>query len=476
MFSLLAVVVLAVVLGDGVFLELTNSWKNSFLKNLGWVYILTFIWIMVFTSLIAFKFSDYKIGGSDAKKEFSNLSWISMLFSAGLGTGLLYAGPLDPMSHFLKNEELSYLNITDRFIRSLEICYLHWGLPAWFVYSSAGLVFALMGFSFNEKFEFSALIPKQFKKLRVSINILAILSIIIGVITTFSLAVTQINAGFNKIFPVIKITDLNTSLIIIFITLLATFSVVSGLKRGIKFLSLLNIGLVAILFIYALLHTPIGEVIGLSLEVTGRHLGSFTKDLFYTASLKDKTWIGGWTILYWAWWGAWAPFVGLFIARISKGRSIKEFFLGTILAPTVIVCVWFTLFGFLSFQGYLDKSIDFDPIYNGGAPYLALFSVLDTTIFPSLATCLALVCVTIFYITSSDSGSYVVDMIASGGKKNPHSYLRVFWSLVEGLMAFVLFYFGGVELIQNLVILLSLPVVLYLAFGVYKVYEKLKTD
>jgi len=463
-------------LGDGALLELTNTWKDSFLKNLGWVYILTFIWIMVFTLLIALKYSDYKIGGPGAKKEFSNVSWISMLFSAGLGTGLLYAGPFDPMSHFFKNEELSHLNITDKFIRSLEICYLHWGLPAWFVYSSAGLVFALMSFNFNKKFEFSALIPKRFKKLRISINILAILSIIVGVITTFSLAVTQLNAGLNKVFPVIKISNVNTSFIILFITLLATLSVVSGLKRGIKFLSLLNIGLVAILFIYALLHTPIGEVIGLTLEVTGRHLGNFTKDLFYTASLKDKSWLGGWTVLYWAWWGAWAPFVGLFIARISKGRTIKEFFVGTILAPTLIVCIWFTLFGFLSFQGYLDKSIDFDLIYNGGAPYLALFSVLDTTLFPTLSTCLALVCVTIFYVTSSDSGSYVVDMIASGGKKNPHSYLRIFWSLVEGLMAFVLFYFGGVKLIQNLVILLSLPVVLYLSFGIYKVYEKLKTN
>jgi len=473
--AILCLVFSAIFLGDGELLKVTTDWKAYFLTNIAWVYILSFVWIIFFMLKISLTYGDKKIGGPDAKKEFSTITWISMLFSAGLGTGLLYSGTYEPMSLFFNAPRLQGLEEPDKLIQALELSYLHWGLPAWFVYSATGLIFALMGFSFDHDFQFASLIPKRLKGFRVLVNVFAIITILIGVITTFALAASQINAGLNRVFPAFEISQLNSSFIISFITLLATISVVSGLKKGIKILSQVNMSLVAVLFIYILFHTQIGEILNLSIQVTGRHLTHIIKDLTYTAALKDKTWIGNWTVLYWAWWGAWAPFVGLFIARISKGRTLKEFALGTIVAPTIIACVWFTVFGFVGYENHIKGLIDFKPLLET-APFYSLFAVLDQTSFPVAASLLAVVSVTIFYVTSSDSGSYVIDMIASSGKKAPHSYLRIFWSITEGLLALILFYYGGVKLIQNLVILLSLPVVIYICYGIYAVEKRLKSS
>ena len=424
---------------------------------------------------IGWKHGKYRIGGPEAKPEFSTATWISMLFSAGLGTGLLYSGTFEPMSHFFKAPKLAGLKDADRLIHSLEISYLHWGLAAWFVYSATGLIFGLMGFNFEKDFQFSSLIPQRFKNLRAVVNIFAILSILVGVVSTFAIAATQINAGLNKLFPSFEISPLNATLIIASITILATISVISGLKRGIKILSQLNVALALTLFFYVLLHTPIGEIINLTLEVTGRHTTHFLQDLTHSSSLKSKNWIGNWTLLYWAWWGTWAPFVGLFIARISRGRTIKEFIIGTVLAPSIICCIWFTVFGYIGYQNHIEGLIDFEELFKT-APFYTLFAVLDQTFLPLIASFAALLCVTIFYVTSSDSGTYVIDMIASGGKNSPHSYLKFFWSITEGVLALALFYYGGVKLIQNLVILFSLPIILYLCFGIYKVKKTLKNQ
>ena len=203
------------------------------------------------------------------------------------------------------------------------------------------------------------------------------------------------------------------------------------------------------------------------IEAFGYHISHFIETLTYTAALEDKKWIGGWTILYWAWWASWAPFVGMFIARISKGRTVKEFFLGTILAPSFICIVWITVFGVFTFEHQMNGSIDFQSIISN-APYKSLFVILEQTYFPVLASVLALFCILVFYVTSSDSGSYVVDMIASGGSQNPNKYLQIYWSVVEGLLALVLIYYGGIGFIKSLVVLSSLPILLYICYGVHK--------
>jgi len=422
---------------------------------------------------VTYKFGDHVIGGPDAKPEFSTLTWISMLFSAGLGTGLLYCGAYEPMSHFLSAPHIQNLPENARFIKSLEITFFHWGAPAWFIYSSTGLIFAVTSFSFKKNFQFAELIDAKYKLLRTVVNILAIVSILIGVVTTFAMAARQINAGLNILFPnLINISILNSSFIIAFITVLATLSVLSGLTKGIKTLSQLNVFLVLLLFFFMLFHVHIGHLINLFIEVSGMHINNFISSLTYTGSLGEKKWIESWTMLYWGWWATWAPFVGLFIARISKGRTIKEFFFGTVFVPSVICFIWFTLFGFLGFKFQMEGKIDFANLLDGEA-YYSMFAVLEQSSLPFLSSLLAVVCVTIFYVTSSDSGSYVVDMIASGGKKSPHSYLKVFWSVTEGVLAFVLFYFGGVLVIQNLVVLLSLPTLLYICFGIYKINKEL---
>ena len=454
-------------------LAVTTQLRFQFLNSFGWSFVLSVIWIVIFMVKITYRYGDHVIGGPNTKPEFSTLTWISMLFSAGLGTGLLYSGAFEPMSHFLSAPHLQGLPENTRFIKSLEVTFFHWGAPAWFIYSSTGLIFAVTGFSLKKGFQFSELIDSKYKILRITVNILAILSILVGVVSTFALAARQINSGLNLLFPnLINVSVLNSSYVIAFITALATLSVLSGLNKGIKFLSQLNIILVLTLFTFLLFHTHIGHFINLVFEVTGLHINNFISSLTYTGSLGDKKWIGSWTMLYWAWWAAWAPFVGLFIARISKGRTIKEFFLGTVLAPSLICFVWFTLFGLMGFRLHQAQKIDFNTLI-ADEPYYTLFALLEHTSLPFLASFIAVICVTIFYVTSSDSGSYVVDMIASGGKESPHSYLKIFWSVTEGVLAFILFYFGGVLMIQNLVVLLSLPTLLYICFGIFKIEKEL---
>lgn len=472
---ILAIIALGVVSGDGGLLEASNHWKNHFLGSFSWAFIGSFLWIFVLMVKILVQYSDYKIGGPQAQPEFTKTTWIAMLFSAGLGTGLLYAGALDPMSHFINADLMVGFNTDpEKMVRSMEITYLHWGLPAWFVYGATGLIFAVIGFQEKGQFQFSALVPPRLTWLRHGVNISAILAIILGVITTFAIAATQINEGMNRLFPFFETSPLNANLIIGVITLMATVSVLSGLKKGIRLLSQLNMTLVGLLFFYMLAHSQINGVLSLFIETSGRHLSHFFEDLTFSAALKrDKGWVQDWTLMYWAWWGAWAPFVGLFIARISRGRTIKEFIVGVALAPTLITWLWFTLFGYMSFNAQSAGLIDYHQLIKE-SPSQGLFALLDLTSLPYLSSLLAIVCIIIFYVTSSDSGSYVVDMIASGGRQNPSPYLKVFWSFTEGALAMILFAFGGVELIQNFVILLSLPTILYVAFGLFKMDGKLR--
>lgn len=455
------------------FVGAVGETEKFFLENFGWAYILPIIWLFFFLFKILYLYSNVKIGGESAEVEFSTQAWVSMLFSAGLGIGLLYSGTYEPLALYFNAPQLQELQGVDKFISSLHLSYFHWGVPGWVIYSATGLMMAFSGFGKEKSFLFSSYAPFKSKLGHHIINTLAIISILLGVVTAFAMGAEQINAGINIIFPSIPLSRVVQVFVVLGITVVATLSVLSGLKKGIKFLSILNMGLACVILLCVFSYISLSTFLNTLIESLGFHITHFVETLTYTAAMKPKAWIGSWTILYWAWWASWAPFVGLFIARISKGRTIKEFFLGTILAPSLICIIWITVFGVFGFEHQNNGSIDFQTIISN-APYKSLFAILEQTAFPIFFSVLALFCIIVFYVTSSDSGSYVVDMIASGGKVNPHPYLKIYWSFVEGLLALVLIYFGGVELIKNLVVLSSLPILLYICYGTYRLSLTLK--
>jgi len=465
-FVIYALVFASVFMGEG-FVDLLSFLKTKFISSFGWSYLVLTSVLSGHLLYVVYRFGNVKIGGSDAQPEFTRLSWLSMLFSAGLGTGLVYSGVFEPLAHFYKAPQIAQFEETSKFIEAMDITFYHWGFPAWMMYSATGLMFAVLSFNLKKNFQFSHFVPDQHTKTKVFVNVAAIMSILVGVITTFVLASSQMSSGLVRILPTFISQWITPSFTIAFVTLMATFSVLSGLKKGIRLLSELNILLSLLLFLFVLFNVDAFTYITVLFKTLALHVTSLPSHMFYRSFFNDELWLSNWTLLYWAWWTAWLPFVGLFIARISKGRTIKEYVLGTVVVPSAVTFLWFSLFGTAGYLQNIKHNLGLESLVENGAQQM-LFTVLDTMPFSEVCTFLAVICVLIFYVTSSDSGSYVVDMISSGQSKNHSPFLKVYWSLLEGALAIVLLEFGGVSVIKNLVILISLPVLIYLCFGMYK--------
>jgi choline/carnitine/betaine transport len=452
--------------------------KTQFISSFGWSYIIFSISLVITLLYIVFKFGSVKIGEKNSEPDFSRLSWLSMLFSAGLGTGLIYAGTFEPLAHFYGAPQLSGFSENQKFIEAMDITFYHWGFPAWMMYSSAGLMFAVLSFNLNKKFQFSHFVPDRFPRVKVLVNVAAILSILIGVITTFVLASSQMTSGLVRILPT-QVGELVTpASAIALVTVVATFSVLSGLKRGIRILSEVNILIAFSLFLFIFFNIDLYFFSSVFVKTLGLHITSLPAHLFYRSFINDDVWLSNWTLLYWAWWTAWLPFVGLFIARISKGRTIREYVFGTVVVPSLVTFLWFGLFGTAGYLRNLEYSLGLENMVGTDSSEI-LFTVLETMPFSEICTALAVLCVFIFYVTSSDSGSYVVDMISSGKAENHNSYLKVYWSVLEGALAIVLLKFGGVSAIKSLVILISLPVLIYISYGMFRlipILEKIRKE
>jgi len=461
-----ALVLCSIIFGSDLALFLENL-KIQFISSFGWSYLVFSILLMVMLIYIIYKFGAVRIGGQKAQPDFSRLSWISMLFSAGLGTGLIYSGVFEPIAHFYTAPQLNGFSGQEKFVEAMDITFFHWGFPAWMMYSATGLMFAVLSFNLNKAFQFSHFVPDKFVKTKVVVNVFAILSILVGVVTTFVMASSQMSSGLTRILPDWLGGLVSPSSSIAFVTILATFSVLSGLKRGIRVLSELNILIALSLFLFVLFNIDFGFYSSNLIKTLGLHVTSLPSHLFYRSFTNENVWLSNWTLLYWAWWTAWLPFVGLFIARISKGRTIREYALGTIVVPSLVTFLWFSLFGSAGYLRNNKFNLGLESMLSSDSQKM-LFAVLETMPFYEVCSALAVVCVLIFYVTSSDSGSYVVDMISSGKLENHNTYLKVYWSVLEGALAIVLLYFGGVSVIKSLVILLSLPVLIYLCYGMYK--------
>lgn len=466
-----------------------NVTQSAISVNVGWMYIVSVNFFIVFCLWLMFsKVKDIRLGGAGAKPQFPRITWFAMLYSAGMGIGLVFWSVAEPVYHMTDLPPLfaagmggagAALSPENKAQAALTISIFHWGLHAWAIYAVIGL--SLGYFAFNKGLPLtvrSAFYPLLGKRIHGwpghIIDIVAVVATLFGLATSLGLGASQINAGLAKLAGVPN--DITTQiLLIIGITLAAIASVVSGLERGIRRLSEINLVAAAGLMLFVFLAGPTEFLIDATVQNFGNYLQSLPRLSTWTEAYTGSTWQHSWTIFYWAWWIAWSPFVGMFIARISYGRTVGEFISAVLIAPTLVTILWMTVFGGTALHEILGGS---DSIVTAVKSDLstALFSLLHEFPFAGLSSALAIFVIVVFFITSSDSGSLVVDTITSGGHSNPPVAQKVFWAATEGVVASALLLAGGLKALQAGSILTGFPFMIVLLVMAYALAKALLED
>lgn len=450
-----------------------NDIQDFIANNGGWFFVLCVNVFLIFVLFLAFsKYGNIRIGGKDAKPEFKTLSWFAMLFSAGMGIGLLFWSIAEPITHFM-NPPLTEGGTPAAAQEAMNFTFLHWGFHAWGIYALVGLSLAYFTYSHGlpltiRSVFYPVLGDKIYGKRGDLIDIFAVLATLFGLATSLGLGVQQIAAGLAHVFGVDSGIVTQVSLIA-GITAIATISVVLGVDKGVKFLSEWNMRIAILLLLLVLVLGPTIFVFQSFVQNTGNYLYSFLEISSWTESYTGNDWQNSWTVFYWGWWIAWSPFVGMFIARISKGRSIREFILGVLIVPSLITFFWISAFGSTSIQQALlgDQTI-VNAVDDNVAT--ALFVFLEDFPFAVVLNIIGVILIAGFFVTSSDSGSLVVDSLTSGGKIDAPVGQRVFWAVAEGAVAAVLLIGGGLQALQTASIVTGLPFAFILLFMCYSLY------
>ena len=474
-----ALLILAFVIFGAAFPEtaetLFGQIQGYIVNTFGWFYLLAVAVFLLFCIGIALSsYGQIKLGPDHSEPEFSYVSWFAMLFSAGMGIGLLFFGVAEPVMHF-SDPPVGEGNTVEAAREAMSITFFHWGIHAWAIYAIMGL--SLAYFSFRHDLPLtvrSALYPIIGKRIYGPIghmvDIFAVLGTMFGVATSLGLGVLQVNAGLNYLFGLPENVTVQIILIAI-ITLIATGSVVAGLNAGIRRLSELNLFLAVGLLLFMLVAGPTLYLLQTLVENTGNYLTEIVDKTFTLYAYEPTDWIGGWTLFYWAWWIAWSPFVGMFIARVSRGRTIREFILGVLFVPVGFTFLWMTFFGNTAIYLELNQTLG---ILSAGIQDnvpTAIFRLFEYLPLTTIASLVATVLVVTFFVTSSDSGSLVIDIITSGGEQDPPVWQRIFWATSEGVVAAVLLTAGGLVALQTAAIASALPftvVMLIVTYGLLK--------
>jgi choline/glycine/proline betaine transport protein len=459
--------------------------NKAITNGVGWWYILVTTGFVVFALYCGLsKVGNIRLGRDDEKPEFGVLSWFAMLFSAGMGIGLVFYGVAEPLSHYVTPPEAGGVpGSTDPAARqAMELTLFHWGLHAWAIYVVVGLGLAYMTYRKGRPLSVRWLLEPLLGRKRIeggighAIDAVAIIGTLFGVATSLGFGVQQISAGLEYLGWV-DINNWVTVIIIAFVTGLATFSVVSGVSRGLKWLSNINMGMAAALAVFVLIAGPSLFLMQSWVQNLGGYIQALPELMLRTSPFSDDGWTGDWTIFYWGWWMSWAPFVGMFIARISRGRTIREFVFGVLLAPTIIGSLWFTIFGD---AGILRQRENGDLLVDGAVDTnTSLFQLLDTLPLATISSVLAIFVIVFFFVTSSDSGSLVIDILSTGGDLEPPKITRVYWSILEGVAATVLLLIGGtgsLTALQTMSIATAVPFSIVLVLACVSMLKAFRYD
>lgn len=451
------IVVLFVLLGT-LFTEQANqvfTSLNAFITEyLGWFYLLAVTFFVAFVAWLGLsRYGSIRLGEADEAPEFGFLGWFSMMFSAGMGIGLVFWSVAEPVSHF-QNPPAAEGGTTEALNQAMVLTFFHWGLHAWAIYALLGL--ALAYFSFRHRLPltirsifYPALGDRIYGPIGHAIDVFAVFGTLFGLATSLGLGAKQLNTGLNILAGIPVGTGYQVA-IIACITTVAVISVITGLARGIKWLSIFNLGLAFALILFLFIAGPTLFNIRFLIDSTGNYLQQIIQLSLWADAPNESEWHKEWTMFYWGWWIAWSPFVGIFIARVSRGRTIREFIGGVLLLPTVFVFIWLVTFGgtalnmeVLGEGAGISAAVEKDET-------LALYATLQQLPWAALASFLATVLIATYFITSSDSGTHVVDALVSRGNIRSPNRQRVLWGITEGAVAATLLVVGGEQALKSL--------------------------
>ena len=404
-----------------------------------------------------------------------------MLFSAGLGIGLLFYGVAEPIMHMNSYPGMIDGDISYNAGKAIGLANLHWGLHGWAIYSSLGLCFAFASYNKKLPFRVSSLLGPEVsnnKPLAILIDIIAILTTVFGVTTSLGLGTVQISSGLAHVFSINE-TFSNQVVIIAVITLIGLISVCLGLDTGIKKLSQVNMVLATTLMAFIFIFGPTVFILNALIQNFGSYVNTLIESATWTEVYQSTSWQNGWTLFFYTWWFAWAPFVSLFIARISYGRSIKEFIIGVLFVPSLIVFLWMGIFGNAAIYQVINETSQINEIVNNNYT-VALFALFDVYPIPKIASIFSLILIVTFFVTSSDSGALVASMLSSRSQTsiNDDSPIlsRVTWAILLGVLAGVLLYAGGLTALQTSVVILGVPFSIIVVFACRHFYRSLEDE
>ncbi|MGB1951771.1 MAG: BCCT family transporter [Marinobacter sp.] len=451
----------------------TLSWIT---ETFGWFYMLAVAIFLVFiVSVGVSSWGNIKLGPDHAEAQYSFPEWFAMLFSAGYGIALLFFGVAEPVLHYA-SPPAGAAETVDAAKQAMQIAFFHWGFHIWAIYGLVGLVLAYFAFRHGLPLSIrSALYPligeRIYGPIGHAVDVFAILGTMFGIATTLGLSVTQINAGINYLWEDIPVNTTVQIIAIAVITAAATVSVVAGMDKGVKRLSILNMVLAVALMLFVFIVGPTIHILETFLQNTGSYMSGIVERTFNLQAYTRSDWIGNWTLFIFGWTIAWAPFVGMFIAKISRGRTIRQFVFGVMLVPSIFTFLWFSIFGDTALHLIMNEGLDTliaDVQADHAVALFQLFDELPWSFFISLLTVLLIIT---FFVTSSDSGSLVIDSLASGGVIETPAWQRVFWAVLEGAVAAVLLLAGGLSALQTMTIASALPfaiIMLIAAVGMWR--------
>lgn len=436
--------------------------KQELFNSFSWVYILSVAFFLLFLLVICLgKVGEIRLGDDDEEPEYSFFSWLCMLFSAGMGIGLMYFGVAEPIVHLsapLHQSATALVQTKEAMLNTL----FHWGIHAWAIYGIIGLSLAYFGFRYRLpvtiRSGFYPLLRQQIYGLPGTvIDVVALCSTIFGLTTTLGFGAMQLNAGLQQIGVLSSASFLNLVILILLAVIAAVLSSVAGVGKGLRYLSQGNLILAIGLMVFVIFAGPTVYLFSAFTENIGYYLTHIIELSFRTFAYESakEEWFTNWTIVYWAWWISWAPFVGLFIAKISKGRTIREFVLCVLLVPTVFNLLWMTVFG----NGAIWMDAHTGGLLTSAAQETErlLFLFLDQLPIPVVTSLLSILVIAVFFITSADSGIFVINSIASQGKSVFPKWQSVLWGALLALLAIGLLYSGGLEALQTMTVIMALP-------------------
>lgn len=471
--GLIGVLILFAVLNAGAAGAGFGAVQSYVTHSFGWFLVLTVNILLVAAVWLAVsRAGDVRLGGKGAKPHYGMLTWFSMLFSAGMGIGLLFYGVAEPVMHF-SNPPMSAFSNPDAALprglagnaqHAMGLTFLHWGLHAWAIYAIIGLSLAYIAYNRNLTLSIGSFLQEAFPRvpgwLVDVIDVLAITATVCGVAASLGFGSAQINAGLNLLVGLPE-GGMVQAILIAVITGLATLSVALGLDKGIRRLSEMNMSLAVLLAAFVFIAGPTVFLLDAFVQNIGYYFQRFIYLSTWTETYTPGDWQSGWTIFYYAWWISWSPFVGIFIARISYGRTIREFVSGVLLVPTLFTFLWMTIFGDSALHIELFGAGGLSAAVNQSMPD-ALFAFLSHYPLAKIASGMAIVIVATFFVTSADSGALVTAMIASGGHQNAGFVPRVTWAIAIGLLAGALLWSGGTDALQTAAIVTGMPFALVL--------------